>query len=79
MVLIKYLSLNITAATRVHILEPQWNPFVEKQAIGRAVRFGQKRAVSVVRYIVPRSIETVSLSSHALSLWIKTKFAEKRN
>ncbi|KAK0718017.1 P-loop containing nucleoside triphosphate hydrolase protein, partial [Lasiosphaeria miniovina] len=53
-------GLNITAATRVHILEPQWNPFVEKQAIGRAVRYGQTRDVCVVRYIVPASIESVS-------------------
>ncbi|KAK4163844.1 P-loop containing nucleoside triphosphate hydrolase protein [Cladorrhinum sp. PSN259] len=51
-------GLNITAATRVHILEPQWNPFVEKQAIGRAVRYGQKRDVCVVRYIVPASVES---------------------
>ncbi|KAK1753777.1 P-loop containing nucleoside triphosphate hydrolase protein [Echria macrotheca] len=51
-------GLNITAATRVHILEPQWNPFVEKQAIGRALRYGQDREVSVVRYIVPASVES---------------------
>ncbi|KAK4183544.1 hypothetical protein QBC35DRAFT_393651, partial [Podospora australis] len=51
--------LNLTAATRVHLLEPQWNPFVEKQAIGRAVRLGQQREVCVVRYIVPTSIESV--------------------
>jgi len=54
------LSLNITAATRVHILEPLWNPFVEKQAIGRAVRYGQTRDVCVVRYIVSHSVESVS-------------------
>ncbi|KAK4205421.1 P-loop containing nucleoside triphosphate hydrolase protein [Triangularia verruculosa] len=51
-------GLNIKAATRVHILEPQWNPFVEQQAIGRAVRLGQTRTVRVIRYIVPSSIET---------------------
>jgi hypothetical protein len=52
-------SLNITAATRVHILEPLWNPFVEKQAIGRAVRYGQTRDVCVMRYIVSPSVEGV--------------------
>ncbi|KAJ6104356.1 helicase [Penicillium sp. IBT 18751x] len=33
-------GLNLTSATRVHILEPQWNPMVEQQAIGRALRLG---------------------------------------
>ncbi|KAK4209644.1 P-loop containing nucleoside triphosphate hydrolase protein [Rhypophila decipiens] len=63
-------GLNITAATRVHILEPQWNPYVENQAIGRAVRYGQKRDVCVVRYIVPDTIETYiqDRQRHKLSL-----------
>ena len=46
-------------ATRIHIVEPQWNPSVEKQAVGRAVRLGQTKRISVVRYIVSDSIEEV--------------------
>jgi len=53
--------LNITAASRIHILEPQWNPSLERQAIGRAVRLGQTKGVKVVRYITAASIEEVSL------------------
>jgi hypothetical protein len=53
--------LNITAASRIHILEPQWNPSLERQAIGRAVRLGQTKRVKVVRYITAVSIEEVSL------------------
>lgn len=51
------LGLNLTAATRVHILEPQWNPAVEKQAIGRVVRMGQEKNATIVRYSMKNSVE----------------------
>jgi SWI/SNF-related matrix-associated actin-dependent regulator of chromatin subfamily A3 len=51
------LGLNLTAATRVHILEPQWNPAVEKQAIGRVVRMGQEKNAIIIRYSVKDSVE----------------------
>lgn len=47
-------------ASRVHILEPQWNPSIENQAIGRVLRIGQDKKVSVVRYIVQGTIEEAS-------------------
>ncbi|KAE9373912.1 hypothetical protein N431DRAFT_466160 [Stipitochalara longipes BDJ] len=34
---------NLSVASRVHILEPQWNPSVEDQAIGRVLRLGQDK------------------------------------
>ncbi|KAK0622252.1 putative ATP-dependent helicase C23E6.02 [Lasiodiplodia hormozganensis] len=52
------IGLNLTVATRIHILEPQWNPLQESQAIGRAIRLGQKKQVTVVRYITRNSVET---------------------
>ncbi|PYH65798.1 DEAD/DEAH box helicase [Aspergillus vadensis CBS 113365] len=52
-------GLNLTAANRIHILEPQWNPSVEEQAIGRAVRLGQSREVTVVKYVAQRTVEEV--------------------
>src|SRR5579871_1286105 len=52
-------SLNLTAASRVYIMEPQWNPTVERQAIGRTVRLGQQKQVVVVRYIVRNTVEEV--------------------
>ncbi|KAF5498770.1 DNA repair protein RAD5A [Colletotrichum fructicola] len=51
------LGLNLTAANYVHIVEPQWNPSIEEQAIGRALRIGQTREVTVVRYIVQGTVE----------------------
>ncbi|KAK3342074.1 SNF2 family N-terminal domain-containing protein [Lasiosphaeria hispida] len=34
---------NLSVASRVHILEPQWNPYAEDQAIGRVFRMGQNK------------------------------------
>ncbi|KAI1171636.1 hypothetical protein F4777DRAFT_591102 [Nemania sp. FL0916] len=48
---------NLSVASRVHILEPQWNHSVEDQAIGRIVRLGQKKQVCVIRYIMRKTIE----------------------
>ncbi|KAL2820973.1 P-loop containing nucleoside triphosphate hydrolase protein [Aspergillus cavernicola] len=52
-----YHRLNLTAANRIHILEPKWNPSVEEQAIGRAVRLGQAREVAVVKYVTEHTVE----------------------
>ncbi|RTE70723.1 hypothetical protein BHE90_014873 [Fusarium euwallaceae] len=55
-------GLNLTAANYVHLVEPQWNPSVEEQAIARAVRMGQTRPVTVTKYIVKRTVEENILS-----------------
>ncbi|KAF2993717.1 hypothetical protein E8E14_000164 [Neopestalotiopsis sp. 37M] len=52
-------GLNITAANRIHIVEPQWNPSVEQQAIARVLRMGQQRQVTIIRYIVEKTVEEV--------------------
>ncbi|KAI0100544.1 hypothetical protein GGR51DRAFT_351483 [Nemania sp. FL0031] len=48
---------NLSVANRVHILEPQWNPSIEDQAIGCVARLGQTQKVTVIRYIVRNTIE----------------------
>jgi len=50
-------SLNLTAASRVYMMEPQWNPAAEAQAIDRIHRLGQKKPVVCVRYIMSNSFE----------------------
>ncbi|KAF2658988.1 hypothetical protein K491DRAFT_224216 [Lophiostoma macrostomum CBS 122681] len=50
-------GLNLATANRVFIVEPQWNPSVENQAIARALRLGQEQAVQVTRYVVKKSVE----------------------
>lgn len=56
-------SLNLTVANQVHIVEPQWNPSVEEQAVARAVRMGQKREVTIYRYVLQNTVEQVSEAS----------------
>ncbi|MEN2401571.1 DEAD/DEAH box helicase [Flavobacterium sp. MC2016-06] len=50
-------GLNITKASYVLFLDPWWNPFAEKQGIGRAHRIGQLNKVNVVRFISKNTVE----------------------
>ncbi|RYP69277.1 hypothetical protein DL770_008287 [Monosporascus sp. CRB-9-2] len=50
-------KLTLTVANRVHIVEPQWNPSVEEQAIARALRMGQTRTVTIFKYITVKTVE----------------------
>ncbi|KAI0907155.1 SNF2 family N-terminal domain-containing protein [Ustulina deusta] len=50
-------GLNLTVANKVHLVEPQWNPAVEEQAIARALRMGQTRQVTITRYVMKTTIE----------------------
>ena len=51
------LGLNLTAASRVVILEPFWNPFVEEQAIDRVHRLNQTKDVVVYKLTVQKTVE----------------------
>ncbi|ERF75514.1 hypothetical protein EPUS_08328 [Endocarpon pusillum Z07020] len=51
------LGLNLTAASRVVILEPFWNPFVEEQAIDRVHRLNQTQDVVVYKLSVKDTVE----------------------
>ncbi|KAF8258164.1 P-loop containing nucleoside triphosphate hydrolase protein [Lactarius quietus] len=50
-------GLNLTAANRVVVFDPNWNPAHDLQAIDRAYRFGQTRDVFVYRLLGAGSIE----------------------
>ena len=52
--------LDLTAASRVHLLEPQWNPSLEDQAFARVHRLGQTRPVTTIRYVMENSFEEVT-------------------
>ncbi|KAJ2906319.1 hypothetical protein MKZ38_002035 [Zalerion maritima] len=51
------LGLNLTSGSMVYVMEPQWNPQVEAQAVDRVHRLGQDREVHIVRYIMKNSFE----------------------
>lgn len=50
-------GLNLTAADYVFLMDPWWNPAVEKQAIDRAHRIGQKRPVFAYRLVTSDTVE----------------------
>ncbi|PVH85120.1 hypothetical protein DL98DRAFT_451840 [Cadophora sp. DSE1049] len=50
-------GLDLTAGSTVYLMEPQWNPMIEEQAICRAHRIGQKKAVKTIRYRIRDSFE----------------------
>jgi SNF2 family DNA or RNA helicase len=50
-------GLNLTAADYVFLFDPWWNEAVERQAIDRAHRIGQKKTVIAKRYLAVGTIE----------------------
>ncbi|CAN9079730.1 unnamed protein product [Alternaria alternata] len=50
-------GLDLTAASTLHLLEPQWNPALEDQALARVHRLGQTRPVTTIRYVMQDSFE----------------------
>ncbi|KAK9816584.1 hypothetical protein WJX72_002280 [[Myrmecia] bisecta] len=51
------LGLTLTAADRVIIVDPSWNPSVDNQSVDRAYRIGQQRDVVVYRLITCGTVE----------------------
>ncbi|EJD03691.1 uncharacterized protein FOMMEDRAFT_19080 [Fomitiporia mediterranea MF3/22] len=50
-------GLNLTAAQRVYLMDPYWNPAVENQAVDRIHRLGQRKPVTTVKLIIENTIE----------------------
>jgi len=58
-------GLNLTAADTVILYDPWWNPAVENQAIDRAHRIGQDKAVIVYKLVATGTIEEKMLEMQA--------------
>ncbi len=50
-------GLNLTAADHVFLMDPWWNPSVEKQAMDRTHRIGQENPVIVHRIVAKDTVE----------------------
>uniref|UniRef100_UPI00398EFB36 helicase-like transcription factor isoform X2 n=1 Tax=Pristiophorus japonicus TaxID=55135 RepID=UPI00398EFB36 len=50
-------GLNLTAASRVFLMDPAWNPAAEDQCFDRCHRLGQTRDVVITKFVVKNSVE----------------------
>ncbi|NXL45864.1 HLTF factor, partial [Podilymbus podiceps] len=50
-------GVNLTAASRVFLMDPAWNPAAEDQCFDRCHRLGQKHNVVITKFIVKDSVE----------------------
>ena len=50
-------GLNLTGANRMVLLEPDWNPATDTQAMGRIWREGQNKSVYIYRMVATGTIE----------------------
>ena len=51
------LGLNLTAANKIIIFDPDWNPMVDMQASDRWARIGQTQDVKVYRLVLSDTVE----------------------
>ena len=58
-------GLTLTAADTVVLYDPWWNPAVERQAMDRAHRIGQSKAVFVYRLVAEGTVEEAMLTLQA--------------
>ncbi|XP_062324767.1 helicase-like transcription factor [Osmerus eperlanus] len=72
-------GLNLTAASQVFMMDPAWNPAAEDQCVDRCYRLGQKRDVTVTKFIVRNSVEEnmVEIQRRKKDLVEKTFGSEK--
>jgi SWI/SNF-related matrix-associated actin-dependent regulator of chromatin subfamily A member 5 len=71
------LGIDLFAANTVIIFDSDWNPQVDLQAIDRAHRIGQKREVTIYRFVTEGSIEDVIVRRAARKLKIDHMIMQK--
>ena len=69
-------GINLTAADYVVHLDPWWNPAVEDQASDRAHRLGQKRPVTIYRFVTAGSVEEKIIAMHQEKRELAADFLE---
>ena len=72
-------GINLTAANHIIIFDVQWQRAMEEQVVGRAWRMGQRRDVTVWRYITAETVESRLAQSETLRSGASTpRIAELR-
>lgn len=57
-------GMTLTAASRVYLFEPAFNPAAEVQAAGRIHRLGQTKDVLITRFVFRDSVEEHIVKLH---------------
>lgn len=71
------LGIDLYAANTVIIFDSDWNPQVDLQAIDRAHRIGQKREVTIYRFVTQGAIEEVIVRRAAKKLKLDNLIMQK--
>ncbi len=72
-------GVNLTAADYVFVLDPWWNPAVEKQAIARAHRIGQTKNVFAFKFITFGTVEEKIQLLQKKKLKLASEFIDSNN
>lgn len=70
--------LDLTVANHAFLVEPQWNPMLEEQAMSRVHRLGQTKAVHLVRFIVKNTWEEKVVTSQERKRTLASMIMEGR-
>lgn len=70
--------LDLTVANHAFLIEPQWNPMLEEQAMSRVHRLGQTKAVHLVRFIVKNTFEEKIVTSQECKRTLASMIMEGR-
>lgn len=73
------LGLNLTSADTVIFVEHDWNPMKDLQAMDRAHRLGQKRAVSVYRLITQGTLEEKIMGLQRFKMNVASTVVSQQN
>jgi len=72
-------GLNLTSADYVFIIDPWWNPAIEKQAIARSHRIGQKNNVFALKFITFGTVEEKIQKLQQKKLKLANEFIDANN
>ena len=73
------LGVNLVGADRVIIVDPDWNPSTDAQALERAYRIGQTKDVSVYRLICIGTIEEKIYKKQIFKQFLSNKIMQNPN